>query len=66
MTKQQIIEKSIAAYGHNYKSPLARALGVSVSTVRRWFNQTGVNQRAMLAIFKACEEKLENDNDKPA
>lgn len=38
-TKASIIERLVARYGEDFKSPLARDLGVHVSTVRRIFNQ---------------------------
>ena len=36
--KEQLKWKLTQKYGANFKTPLANALGVDVSTVRRWFN----------------------------
>lgn len=53
-TKQQIISKLIHKYGENYKTPLAKALGVDVSTVRRWFNSDKeldrITKKAVLCV----------------
>lgn len=55
-TKQQIIAKLIDKYGENYKTPLAKELGVDVSTVRRMFNQRGdlspLAKRAIICILE--------------
>ncbi len=37
-TKQQMITQLVKKYGKNYKTPLAKSLGVNVSTIRRMFN----------------------------
>ncbi len=54
-TKEQIVSKLIVKYGENYKTPLAKALGVNVSTVRRMFNSdkdlSPVNKTAVLCIL---------------
>jgi len=54
-TKEQIISKLIDKYGENYKTPLAKALGVNVSTIRRMFNSDSdlspVNKRAILCVL---------------
>jgi len=55
MSKEEVIKKCIERYGENYKTPLAKALGVNLSTVRRMFNNekdlSPVNQRAILCIL---------------
>lgn len=54
-TKEQIISKLVKRYGENYKTPLAKALGVNISTIRRMFNSDNdlspVNKRAILCIL---------------
>lgn len=54
-TKEQIISKLVNKYGEDFKTPLARALGVNVSTVRRWFNSDKdldqVTKKAILCIL---------------
>lgn len=37
-SKEKITERLIVKYGENFKTPLAKDLGVDVSTVRRLFN----------------------------
>ena len=54
-TKEQIISRLIEKYGENYKTPLAKALGVNISTVRRMFNSdrelSPVNKKAIMCIL---------------
>ena len=60
-TKQQMIAKLIEKYGKNYKTPLAKALGVNVSTIRRMFNNdkelTPVNKKAILCTLNHDQAK---------
>ena len=59
-TKRQLIRKAKSAYGDNFKTALAKDLGVDVSTVRRIFNRKGGEIPALyvVAINKVCDEKL--------
>ena len=54
-TKEQIISKCVDRYGVNFKTPLAKALGVNVSTVRRWFNSDNdldvVTKKAVMCLL---------------
>lgn len=58
-TKSQIEKKLIIKYGEDFKTPLAKELGVNVSTVRRMFNGPGelsrVNERAILCVLGECK-----------
>lgn len=38
-TKENLTNRLKSVYGEDFKSPLARELGVNVSTIRRIFNQ---------------------------
>jgi energy-converting hydrogenase A subunit M len=55
MSKKEVEKKLVERYGQNYKTPLAKALGVDVSTVRRMFNNdkelSSVNERAILCVL---------------
>lgn len=52
ITKKKLTNLLIDKYGKNYKTPLAKALGVNVSTVRRKFNSDKeLLERDVLAIM---------------
>lgn len=59
LTKKQIEKKLLDKYGEDFKTPIAKELGVDVSTVRRWFNGSGelspINERAILCVLGDCK-----------
>lgn len=58
-TKEQLISRCVERWGQDFKTPLAKALEVDVSTVRRMFNQRNtVKKRDLLAINSV----LDNDS----
>lgn len=54
-TKTSLIKRLETVYGAHYKSPLARALEVNVSTIRRLFNSS---KPLPLVYQKAIEKHL--------
>lgn len=59
-TKASITERLVARYGEDFKSPLARDLGVNVSTVRRLFNE---RESIPLVYVLAIENILEEPDE---
>ena len=55
-TKKKLIEQLESIYGRNYKTPLAKALGVNVSTVRRLFNEKEEIPKSYLLAIQAIIE----------
>lgn len=61
-TKEQLISRLVDKYGKNFKTPLARDLGVDVSTVRRIFNTDRQITRAnFIAINCILEYNQQSD-----
>jgi hypothetical protein len=58
MTPSDIIAAGEQLYGQKWRKPLADALGVDVSTLRRWTSaDTAIPRRTALAIQALLEKK---------
>lgn len=60
-TKKKLIKQLIAKYGENWKTPLAKDLGVDISTIRRIFNQ---REYVPILYIRAIENLLHEDQNR--